>query len=113
MGTGETLRERFSKDAREGLQHRMRKELSSGGLTEKEAEKYSERLEHEINLIQEMGFSGYFLIVADFINFARRNDIPVGPGRGSAAGSLAAYSLGITDIDPIRVQIAFRTVSQP
>jgi DNA polymerase-3 subunit alpha len=113
LGTGETLRERFSKDAREGLQHRMRKELSSGGLTEKEAEKYSERLEHEINLIQEMGFSGYFLIVADFINFARRNDIPVGPGRGSAAGSLAAYSLGITDIDPIKYKLLFERFLNP
>ena len=113
LGTGETLRERFSKDAREGLQHRMRKELSSGCLTEKEAEKYSERLEHEINLIQEMGFSGYFLIVADFINFARRNDIPVGPGRGSAAGSLAAYSLGITDIDPIKYKLLFERFLNP
>lgn len=113
LGTGETLRARFAKDAREGLQHRMRKELSSGVLNEKEAEKYSERLEYEINLIQEMGFSGYFLIVADFINFARSNDIPVGPGRGSAAGSLAAYSLGITDIDPIRYKLLFERFLNP
>lgn len=113
LGTGETLRERFAKDARDGLQHRFRKELSSGGLTEKEAEKYSERLEHEIKLIQEMGFSGYFLMVADFINFARSNDIPVGPGRGSAAGSLAAYSLGITDIDPIRYKLLFERFLNP
>ena len=48
-----------------------------------------------------MGFSGYFLIVADFVNWAKKNDVPVGPGRGSGAGSLVAYSLGITDIDPI------------
>ena len=82
-------------------------------LAENEKEKYSERLEYEINLIQEMGFSGYFLIVADFINFARKNDIPVGPGRGSAAGSLAAYSLGITDIDPIRYKLLFERFLNP
>jgi len=113
LGTGETLRERFASDARNGLKIRIEKALSSGSLAENEKEKYSERLDYEINLIQEMGFSGYFLIVADFINFARSNDIPVGPGRGSAAGSLAAYSLGITDIDPIRYKLLFERFLNP
>ena len=113
LGTGETLRERFAKDARDGLERHISRGLSSGKMNEKQAEKYSQRLEHEINLIQEMGFSGYFLIVADFINFARSNEIPVGPGRGSAAGSLAAYALGITDIDPIKYNLLFERFLNP
>ncbi|MCX5871860.1 MAG: DNA polymerase III subunit alpha [Deltaproteobacteria bacterium] len=113
LGTGETLRERFAKDARDGLRTHLDRAISSGGLSEKEADKYWDRLDHEINLIQEMGFSGYFLIVADFINFARKNNIPVGPGRGSAAGSLAAYALGITDIDPIKYKLLFERFLNP
>jgi DNA polymerase-3 subunit alpha len=70
-------------------------------------EKYRRRLEHEISVIKQMGFSTYFLIVADFVNFAKEKSIPVGPGRGSAAGSLVAYSLGITDIDPIEHGLIF------
>ncbi|MCG6981047.1 MAG: DNA polymerase III subunit alpha [Deltaproteobacteria bacterium] len=70
-------------------------------------EKYRRRLAHEISVIQQMGFSTYFLIVADFVNFAKEKSIPVGPGRGSAAGSLVAYSLGITDIDPIEHGLIF------
>ena len=68
---------------------------------------YRERLTHEIDVIQKMGFSGYFLIVADFINWAKQQKIPVGPGRGSGAGSLAAYCLSITDIDPIPYGLLF------
>jgi len=70
-------------------------------------ETYRRRLAHEISVIQKMGFSTYFLIVADFVNFAKEKSIPVGPGRGSAAGSLVAYSLGITDIDPIEHGLIF------
>ena len=62
---------------------------------------YAERLTTELEVICRMGFAGYFLIVADFIRWARDNDIPVGPGRGSGAGSLVAWALGITDLDPI------------
>ncbi len=69
----------------------------------KDPERYRERLEIELNVICQMGFSGYFLIVADFIRWARNNGVPVGPGRGSGAGSLVAYCLGITDIDPLRI----------
>jgi DNA polymerase-3 subunit alpha len=61
-----------------------------------------ERLTYEINVVKTMGYTNYYLIVYDFINYAKSHDIPVGPGRGSGAGSLAAYCVGITDIDPIR-----------
>ncbi len=74
---------------------------------------YKERINHEISLINKMGFSGYFLIVADFIRYAKENHIPVGPGRGSAAGSLVAYSLGITDLDPIENGLIFERFLNP
>lgn len=74
---------------------------------------YQNRLDHELTLIAKMGFSGYFLIVADFIAWARDNDIPVGPGRGSGAGSLVAYALGITDIDPIAFGLLFERFLNP
>ncbi len=74
---------------------------------------YETRMKHELNVIQSMGFAGYFLIVADFIDYARRSGIPVGPGRGSSAGSLAAYSLGITGVDPIEYDIIFERFLNP
>ncbi len=74
---------------------------------------YEARMKHELQVIQSMKYSGYFLIVADFIDYARRNGIPVGPGRGSSAGSLAAYSLGITGIDPIEYDIIFERFLNP
>ncbi len=74
---------------------------------------YRERLEHEIATIKKMGFAGYFLIVSDFIRYAKDNDVPVGPGRGSAAGSLVAYSLGITDLDPIEYGLIFERFLNP
>jgi DNA polymerase-3 subunit alpha len=109
LGTGERLKERFEADARKGFQRRLeKKELDSDRLGE-----YEERLAREISLIKEKGFAGYFLIVADFIGYAREKGVPVGPGRGSAAGSLAAYSLGITDIDPIRYNLLFERFLNP
>ncbi|KUK36541.1 MAG: DNA polymerase III subunit alpha [Thermacetogenium phaeum] len=72
-----------------------------------------ERLEHELRVIGQMGFSGYFLIVQDFVNWARKRGIPVGPGRGSAAGSLVAYVLGITNIDPLRYGLLFERFLNP
>ena len=78
-----------------------------------EAVSYTERLEHELAVICEMGFEGYFLIVADFISWARTNAIPVGPGRGSGAGSLVAYVLGITDLDPIAHELLFERFLNP
>ena len=75
--------------------------------------KYQQRLEHELEVINEMGFPGYFLIVADFIRWAKKNDIPVGPGRGSGAGSLVAYALGITDLDPLVHELLFERFLNP
>ena len=75
--------------------------------------RYRDRLEFEIKTIVQMGFPGYFLIVADFINWAKENGVPVGPGRGSGAGSLVAYSLGITDLDPLRYDLLFERFLNP
>lgn len=74
---------------------------------------YEERLNFELEVIRNMGFAGYFLIVADFINWSKKNDIPVGPGRGSAAGSLVAWCMGITDVDPIRFGLLFERFLNP
>ena len=74
---------------------------------------YRERLARELDVICHMGFAGYFLIVADFIRWARENGVPVGPGRGSGAGSLVAYSLEITDLDPLRSRPAVRALPEP
>ncbi|MBT3948130.1 MAG: DNA polymerase III subunit alpha [Candidatus Marinimicrobia bacterium] len=71
------------------------------------------RLDHELKVIKKMGFAGYFLITADFVKYAKDNDIPVGPGRGSAAGSLVSYSLGITTIDPMRHNLLFERFLNP
>lgn len=88
--------------------------LKSGGLIIKEREvEYDARLELEMNLIISMGFVGYFLVVGDFIQWARRNNIPVGPGRGSAAGSLVAWALEITNIDPLRYNLLFERFLNP
>ena len=96
-------------------------ELSHTGLSEilanlqdsESRKQYEERLDYELGVIKGMHFSGYFLIVADFINYAKSHDIPVGPGRGSAAGSLVAYALKITDIDPIRHKLLFERFLNP
>ena len=74
---------------------------------------YEKRLKEELEIIKSMGFAGYFLIVSDFVNYAKRNNIPVGPGRGSAAGSLVAYAIGITNIDPIRYRLFFERFLNP
>src|SRR5262249_48395033 len=74
---------------------------------------YEPRLTREISIIQQMRFSGYFLIVWDFIRYAKERNIPVGPGRGSAAGALVAYSLGITDIDPLQHELLFERFLNP
>lgn len=76
-------------------------------------EVHKERLEHELKTIEDMGFSSYFLIVWDFVRFAKENSIPVGPGRGSAAGSMVAYLLGITNLDPIKYQLLFERFLNP
>ena len=85
----------------------------AGNFTAELQESYRQRLEREIGIICDMGFAGYFLIVADFVNYARRKKIPVGPGRGSAAGSLVAYALRITDIDPLPYGLLFERFLNP
>jgi len=90
--------------------------LARSGVTRKYGnvdKKINERLEYELQIIGKMGFAGYFLIVQDFINAARERDIPVGLGRGSAAGSLVAYALGITDVDPLRYDLLFERFLNP
>ncbi|UJP05444.1 MAG: DNA polymerase III subunit alpha [Nitrosomonas sp.] len=96
-----------------GLEQRMRHLYPDTGTRQHNMPRYLSRLEFEVNTIIQMGFAGYFLIVADFINWAKRNDVPVGPGRGSGAGSLVAYSLGITDLDPLRYDLLFERFLNP
>ncbi|KPJ70170.1 hypothetical protein AMJ44_00155 [candidate division WOR-1 bacterium DG_54_3] len=110
-----SLEQYFDRVVREGFEKRLqflrkkeeKKELSCNLAV------YAERLEKEVKLIKEMGFEGYFLIVWDLIQKARAKNIPVGPGRGSAAGSLLAYCLGITDIDPIEYDLLFERFLNP
>jgi len=104
---GETLDSLFEKAALAGLEERLHELRETGEFTPELEKSYRERLTLEIDVIQKMGFPGYFLIVADFINWAKDNRIPVGPGRGSGAGSLVAYSMRITDIDPIPYGLIF------
>ncbi|SHO50460.1 DNA polymerase III subunit alpha [Desulfopila aestuarii] len=98
---GETLDSMFTKACQVGLKKRFAKMRELGKLTPEIEKQYRERLDVEMDVIITMGFPGYFLIVADFINWALDQGIPVGPGRGSGAGSLAAYCMGITNLDPI------------
>ncbi|MBU0485961.1 MAG: DNA polymerase III subunit alpha [Proteobacteria bacterium] len=104
---GETLDTLFERDAREGLELRFNLLRERNELDQETENIYRQRLDMEINVIKKMGFPGYFLIVADFINWAKKNKIPVGPGRGSGAGSLVAYAMSITDIDPIPYGLIF------
>tara|TARA_Y100001936_G_scaffold232639_1_gene257809 strand:+ start:7320 stop:10772 length:3453 start_codon:yes stop_codon:yes gene_type:complete len=92
-----------------GLKERLK---NSKVITDKE-NIYFERLSYELDVISNMGFSGYFLIVAEFVNWAKENNIPVGPGRGSGAGSLVAWSLGITDLNPIKYNLLFERFLNP
>ena len=92
------------------------RELCYKGLSERygdRAEELKDRLEYELSVIEKMGYVDYFLIVSDFIHYAKKRDIPVGPGRGSAAGSIVAYSLGITNIDPITYDLLFERFLNP
>ena len=97
-------------DARAGLAARLE---PHGPLSDEARGKYRDRLEFEIDVINRMGFAGYFLIVADFIKWAKDNDIPVGPGRGSGAGSVVAWALTITDLDPLRLGLLFERFLNP
>jgi len=96
-----------------GLAARLERIYPDAAQREAKAPEYRARLDFEIKTILQMGFAGYFLIVADFINWAKGNGVPVGPGRGSGAGSLVAYSLGITDLDPLRYKLLFERFLNP
>ncbi|MGE5251950.1 MAG: DNA polymerase III subunit alpha, partial [Bacteroidota bacterium] len=96
------------------LEHLMAPSLFDPGvLSEERCRPYRQRLAQEIDVITAMGFAGYFLIVADYIQWAKANGVPVGPGRGSGAGSLAAYALGITELDPLRYELLFERFLNP
>jgi len=97
----------------DGLEERLVHLYPDATKREIERSRYAERLEFEINTILNMGFPGYFLIVGDFINWAKKNGCPVGPGRGSGAGSLVAYSLKITDLDPLQYNLLFERFLNP
>jgi DNA polymerase-3 subunit alpha len=103
--------------AAEGLEHRLERQVftptMAAAAREAAAKPYRERLDFELGVIVQMGFAGYFLIVADFINWAKAQNIPVGPGRGSGAGSVAAWALGITDLDPLRWGLLFERFLNP
>lgn len=103
----------FRLASHEGLAERMTALFPDDAERQRQMPRYVERLDFEISTILKMGFPGYFLIVADFINWAKQNGCPVGPGRGSGAGSLVAYALKITDLDPLRYNLLFERFLNP
>ena len=111
IGQGKSLDEHLEDMAKAGLERLLPKILK--GRDPSLRQKYEQRLARELDIIKSMGFAGYFLIVSDFIRYAKSRDIPVGPGRGSAAGSLVAYAIGITEIDPIRYGLFFERFLNP
>ncbi|MCC5812368.1 MAG: DNA polymerase III subunit alpha [Ectothiorhodospiraceae bacterium] len=111
---GLTIDEYLCQESWRGLEERLQVLLDPAAPDYPERRKiYDERLQRELDVIIQMGFPGYFLIVADFIQWAKDNDIPVGPGRGSGAGSLVAYALKITDLDPLRYDLLFERFLNP
>ncbi len=112
---GFTLDSYFEHVSREGFARRLEtlRPLEAQGRLKHNLPEYEQRLARELAIIQQMKFSGYFLIVWDFIRYARERDIPVGPGRGSAAGSLVSYALGITDLDPLQHELIFERFLNP
>ncbi|BAU57463.1 DNA polymerase III alpha subunit [Halorhodospira halochloris] len=110
---GQTVASLLRQEALVGLEQRLAEYGGVGDDANHAWSDYKQRLEHELDVIEQMGFPGYFLIVADFIRWARENNIPVGPGRGSGAGSLVAYALGITNLDPLRYDLLFERFLNP
>ncbi|SCK52383.1 DNA polymerase-3 subunit alpha [Variovorax sp. HW608] len=110
---GMPMEEYFRHASFEGLEARLAHLYPDAARRDAERPRYVERLEFEINTILKMGFPGYFLIVGDFINWAKNNGCPVGPGRGSGAGSLVAYALKITDLDPLEYKLLFERFLNP
>src|SRR5688572_11978272 len=110
---GSTIEDYLRAQARAGLARRLEALYPDATVRAQREPTYAQRLEFEAGTIIQMGFAGYFLIVADFINWAKTNGVPVGPGRGSGAGSLVAYSLSITDLDPLRYDLLFERFLNP
>ena len=110
---GMTLDDFLVQEAKSGLEKRLAQLYPHPEEREKQRPRYEERLKFETDTIIQMGFPGYFLIVADFIRWGKRNGVPVGPGRGSGAGSLVAYSLEITDLDPLEYALLFERFLNP
>ncbi len=108
-----TVQTYFRQTSLDGLEQRLAHLYPDATVRDAERPRYAQRLEFEIDTILKMGFPGYFLIVGDFINWAKTNACPVGPGRGSGAGSLVAYALGITDLDPLQYQLLFERFLNP
>ncbi|HSI24973.1 MAG TPA: DNA polymerase III subunit alpha, partial [Methylotenera sp.] len=109
----ESLNDYLIAAARAGLVERLQVLFTDEAQRAAKKAEYDARLDFETNVINQMGFAGYFLIVADFINWAKNNGVPVGPGRGSGAGSVVAYSLGITDLDPLEYNLLFERFLNP
>lgn len=114
---GKTQDEFITEEAYKGLHERMLKQVYTEGMSEEERQKIDEeyytRLEYELSVIKKMGFPGYFLIVSDFIRWSKTHGVPIGPGRGSGAGSIVAWALKITDLDPIRLDLLFERFLNP
>ncbi|HNQ03511.1 MAG TPA: DNA polymerase III subunit alpha [Thiobacillaceae bacterium] len=110
---GLALDEHLRAQARQGLSRRLAALYPDAPAPAEKQAEYTARLELELDTIIQMGFPGYFLIVADFINWGKNNGVPVGPGRGSGAGSLVAYALGITDLDPLAYALLFERFLNP
>ncbi len=110
---GEKESECFEKFSREGLEKRLAKIYPDEKERAEKRKPYDDRFERELGIINKMEFPGYFLIVSDFINWAKNNDIPIGPGRGSGAGSLIAFAMGITDVDPLPYNLLFERFLNP
>ncbi len=116
IANNRTEQEELLLQSKIGLKNRLEKFILKKNNPEKEEiirKKYTDRLMHELNIINSMNYSGYFLIVSDYIKWSKKNNIPVGPGRGSGAGSLVAYSLDITDLDPIEFGLIFERFLNP
>ncbi len=110
---GMTIDEFFQKESQEGLEKRLEELFEEPERISEMRPAYDERLQVELDVINSMGFPGYFLIVADFIRWSKKQGIPVGPGRGSGAGSLVAYALEITDLDPLEYELLFERFLNP
>ncbi len=107
----------ITQQAHQGLKERLEKQVYFKGMTDAQKsetnKQYFDRLEYELSVIKRMGFPGYFLIVSDFIRWSKNNGVPVGPGRGSGAGSIVAWSLKITELDPIKLELLFERFLNP